>query len=284
VNVAKTSKTVTINGMEQISFEQCFKGAWQDMWRSLVNRADCVLLLIAYFLSCLIRVQMRLDEVAVGPVGTPSLWHATVSLVCSLIQFATWVGLPVQAMRYVLVGPVNARASSFFDRGFWRYCLICLLVGVMTAVGAGFVYAVAHGLDYRFEQPYALLAAAALLAACLMTYFSTRLCLLLAHVAAGGSLRWRAAWHDSQGRFWSLWRTHFVVALPLSVATTVCFRFLAHILTDSAGNARAWFFGVVPPLAFTGLLLLSVSCSAWQYRRYATTLRGTLSRADPRRL
>ncbi len=266
--------------MEQISFEQCFKGAWRDAWRSLMNRPGSVLLLIVYLLSCLVQVQMQLDAATAGPAGTPALWQATVNMVCSLVRLAAWVALPVQAARYVLLDPVRARASKFLDRGFWRYLGVCLavfvLAGVMAATSGWLVSALIRALGVRFERAYTVMLVAGLFVVCL-TYLSTRLCLLLAHVAAGGRVRWRQAWRDSRGRFWSLWGSHVMAALPLSLPVTICFAVLRRVLRGAGGNASAWFFGIASPLAFTVLLLVSVSCSAWLYRRYAMELRETLS-------
>src|SRR6201995_2529666 len=138
--------------MEHFTLKECFKGAWGDAWRSILNRPGLLVLLIMYVLSCCIRVQMQLDEAA----GASSMGHVTIRLMCSLVQAAAWVGLPVQAARNVLLGPSQAKASRFFDRGFWRYWRVCLVtglsVGAVAVAAAVSLYLVARGLGHRLDH------------------------------------------------------------------------------------------------------------------------------------
>jgi hypothetical protein len=205
--------------------------------------------------------------------------HITIRLICSLVQAATWVGLPVQAARYVLLGPSQAKASRFFDRGFWRYWRVCLVIGLsvgaVTLAAAVSLYLVARGLGHRLDRASSLLLllVAASFAAVVLVYVSARLCLLFCHVAIGGSARWRAAWRDTRGHFWSIWGTHVVVALPLSVLLIVCYRLAPPVLRALGGNSTTWFFGIVPAVSLTVLVMVHVSSSAWLYRRYANEIR-----------
>jgi hypothetical protein len=272
--------------MQHFTLKECFKGAWRDAWHSILNRPDLLVLLIVYGLSCCIRIQMQLDEAA----GASTMGHVTIRLMCSLVQGATWVGLPVQASRYVLLGPSQAKASRFFDRGFWRYWRVCLVIGLsvgaVALAAAVSLYLVARGLGHRLDHASSLLliVVTALFAAAVLIYISARLCLLLCHVAIGGSARWRAAWRDTRGHFWSIWGTHFVVALPLSVVLIVCYRLAPPVLRAIGGNSTTWFFGIVPAVGMTVLILVNVSSSAWLYRRYANEIREstTWERVEPK--
>ncbi len=263
--------------MEQFTLKECFNGAWRDAGRSVLNRPGLFVLLIGYALSMCIRVQMQLDEAA----GTSIMGHAPIRLMCSLVQAATWIGLPVQAARYVLLGPSQARASRFFDRGFWRYWRVCLVIGLAVGAvglaGALSLYLVARGLGHQLDRTSLLLVivVAALFAAALLIYVSARMCLLLCHVAIGGSARWRAAWRDTRGQFWRIWGTQFVVALPLSVVPIVCYILAPPVLRTLGGNSTTWFFGIISGVSVAVWCTVNVSSSAWLYRRYANEIRET---------
>jgi hypothetical protein len=272
--------------MEHFTLKECFKGAWRDAWRSILNRPGLLILLIGYALSRCIRVQMQIDEAA----GASTTGHAMVRLMCSLVQIAAWIGLPVQIARYVLLGPSKARASRFFDRGFWRYWGVCLAIGISVGAVAVAVavalYLVIRGLGHRLDHASSLvpLMVAGLLGAVVFIYLNARLCLLLCHVAIGGGARWRAAWRDTRDHFWAIWGTHFLVALPLSMVLIICYRLAPAVLRVLGGNSATWFFGVVPTLGFTILIMLNVSSSAWLYRRYANEIRESITseREEPK--
>ncbi|MEM5313577.1 hypothetical protein [Paraburkholderia sp. JHI869] len=277
--------------MESITFGQCVKGAWRDGWRYFRHRpALAVLLLLYAWLSSFVANALR-------PDSTPPFRLLTyVPLgVFELMETALFSLLIMHAIRFVLLETHSTNAQPISGSSYWRFfgCMygltmlvvmvVVTLVGLAIALFAGLVIMLAHTskaaiAQLPVEAPVLMSivgASFAVIALCVSWFVLTRLSLLHAHVAMGGTLRLQEVWTDTRGHCWSIWLIQLCAGLPtfaasaLLTASGLASRHQGHG-SFSALNAPAIALG-----AF-GALYIGAPCSAWLYRRYANALKVSL--------
>src|SRR5471032_906897 len=128
------------DNMQSITIGQCFRGAWRDAGSAILNRPFMALVIFAFLLlTSYAQIELRLVIAAAAAAGGPRFGHAGASLglaICSFMQLFAVAGLSVQVMRYSLLGAEEARSIGFFDKGYWRYLGLCMLLGLLAAVFA----------------------------------------------------------------------------------------------------------------------------------------------------
>lgn len=266
--------------MEHITFGNCFKGAWKDVWLMLLNK-PMMILIASIVLSFVSYIQINLQQMlAIAVAGSPNSEHRGLSLTLSLCVIIISViasVISVQMMRYSLLGAGPARSRGLFDEGFFGYMGLCFLIGlavvvffagvVPTAVIVWGIILVKLGYGAHillFASVFGIAAFSAVFFVCV------RLTLLFCHVAVGRGLHWRAAWRDTHGHVWSIWGTHLVTCLPIVVAVAIGGYLTGHnaIAHPSSAMQRS-FWAVFQAIGAIITVSVNASSSAWQYRRYA---------------
>jgi len=267
--------------MQSVTVGQCFRGAWKDAGLAILNRPFMVLIIFAFLLlTGYAQIELRLAiAAAAAAAGGPRFGHAGASLgltICSIMQMFAIAGLSVQVMRYSLLGAEEARSIGFFDKGYWRYLGLCVLLGLLAAVFAVvctviFVFTLlGHGHHSRsaFLMPLLI----ALVTVGVAMFIFIRLSLLFCHAAIGARASWGAAWRDTRGHFWSIMMIHLMISLPL-IGIVISFvaikqKVVGNIMTDGF----AYWSSVGWALWMIFAISLGAACSAWLYRRYSASI------------
>ena len=264
--------------MEQITFKQCFKGAWVDGFNALRNRpllslAIAVVLLITLALSVSIR-QLAQSAAQAGLPATYRFRFALMSLGVALVNLIAFSALGVQVLRYVVLGPEAAKTTPWTrDIGRYVWTSIQLVFGlsllcIAISLVFGFVlHASGNG------GSYALISTFIALLFCAATFVAIRLSLIYAQIAAGRVKSWRAAWQDSRGHFWSIFGVQVAVLLPLIFAGFVIMVATEVVVRLMPGAT----FAVLATLilqAVISVIWFAIACGAagWLYHRYANRL------------
>jgi hypothetical protein len=128
--------------MENINFDQCFKGAWEDVWIMFANKSMTILSVVAFVpFAAYIRNNLRQTVAMVSAAGRLHSEHEGLSLSLSLRIIMISVLLmviAVQMMPYSLLGQELARSPGIFDEGFFSYvglCFVIVLVAVVFLAG-----------------------------------------------------------------------------------------------------------------------------------------------------
>ncbi|MFL9870041.1 hypothetical protein [Paraburkholderia megapolitana] len=279
--------------MESITIGRCFTGAWKDAasalrCRPLVVFIIFILLLMASYVQNALTLFVSSPEVmAIAAYGTWTIYLLTGIL--SLTQLCAFAGLSMQVQRYTVLGADAARSAVFFNKPFWKFIGLSLLLWLLfvVATGAGFNALVLmlslgrstdqgfladHGTDLAWSAVLLPLFVIGLLV-------SIRLSVLLCHVATGGRVLWRAAWRDTRGHVWKIALTYLLTGLPMFVILIVYAVFkgvsIAILLGYGIGDSILVCLSVVEALWVLFAIALGAACSAWVYRRFASTLLGT---------
>ncbi|MEQ5840476.1 hypothetical protein N0A02_13675 [Paraburkholderia acidicola] len=281
--------------MESITIGQCFRGAWKDAVSALRYRPLVVFIIFAA-LVVISYVQNALTLLISSPVvmvmatyGTWTIYLLTAIL--SVTQLCAFVGLSMQVQRYTVLGADAARSAAFFDRRFWKFIGVSLLLWFLfvVATGAGFnalvlMLSFGSSSDQGFlaDRATDLASSAGMLALFVVGLFvSIRLSLLPCHVATGtgGRMLWRAAWHDTRDHVWKIAATYLVTGLPMLVIPIVYAVFkgvyIATLLGYGMGDSIVFCLSVVEALWMVFAIALGAACSAWVYRRFASALLST---------
>jgi len=292
--------TQSPNAPQPITLGQCFRGSWLDTGRAI--RAMPMLFVIAFVLVCLTiagsSAFLDTPEAAValtapgGALGS----HASVSKSLTLIaiEFVQWVVLAVlavQVIRFAMAASADTGADTraiqtaqahgqvpamrLWDAGVRRYLVLCVVMAaayVAMAVGVVLVVLVLRLVGVSGGSSYAASATLAVLGLCGMSYIWARLSLLFPHTAAGGQLRWRAAWNDSRSHFWMIATTAVVVILPVMAITTVISVMAELMGTSESPGAVTYGVLIIQSVATLLYAATTATCSVWLYRRFAAQL------------
>jgi hypothetical protein len=278
--------------MEDITLRQCLKGAWRDAAHALRRMPTLFLLAFVLVLATAIAgYQVQLSGPALAPAnavssvanGGAALINSMKSLGLTLLQSLVIAVLAVQVIRFAMTlgaepaaDSSSASATRFWDAGFRRYFLLCVVlfaayIGATIAVMIAWIGFRLAGLTSGTSMAAA--ATLGVLAVCGMSYVSARLALLFPHTAAGGRLQWRAAWEDSRGHFWAIATTAVVAILPVVAIATV-FTVIAEMLAR-AGSIGSVTVGLLVVQSAVTLLYTATTatCSVWLYRRFGALLK-----------
>jgi hypothetical protein len=260
--------------MQNLTFSQCFKGAWQDTAQIFVKMPA---LTLALFLLCLwgfydadLRMvaaqrQAAGDAAQNDPFGVlfTALW-----LVAILVAKARVIRFCMRddAQRPFLAGVANLIKLNLI----FGVCAIVVAGGAVLAYVA--LSGVKAGLPPDTRRVATLLAVLGVVAL-LAWFISIRLILMTTHVIMGGHFEWKKAWADTRRRFWSTLFTFYGIVLPNLAAfmALVVVRQYLSIATDT--NALGYDIALFLS-ALCGLLYLisSATAYAWLYKRYAYSL------------
>ncbi|WP_287495705.1 hypothetical protein [Pandoraea sp. CB10b_02] len=265
--------------MEQITFKQCFRGAWRDGFNALRNRpilclSVAVIVLVMFALGVSLRslaATMAHDGVAAGPRIRVGL----VSFAVMIVNVVAFSVLALHIFRYVILGPEAARAARWYGRDLWRYLWTSIQIFVSIAV-VWIVLSVLAVLALRamgHGSSFALLGTFFVLLFCALIYALVRVQLIYGQIGAGRSKRWRAAWHDSRGHFWAMFGTTFVSVLPLvavGIVLTVLFRLVLAVAPDATVVVLGSL--ILQTLLSVAWIAVAIGSAAWVYRRFANEL------------
>lgn len=204
------------------------------------------------------------------------------SMGLALLQGIVIAALAVQVIRFtmlsdvVLPDAIPKPPMRLWDAGFRRYFLLFLLLVagyVAVAIAVLVMWAVARFSDLDTGSTYALTLTVAVLALCGASYVSARLALLFPFVAAGGRMRWRAAWKDSRGHFWFISMATLVTLLPVLASAVVLAAVAQLAMPTGASDDLS-----IPLLVLQTLVTLlytatTATCSVWLYRKLAVALK-----------
>ena len=180
--------------MQSVTVGQCFRGAWKDAGSAILNRPVMALIMFAFLLlTGYAQLELRPAIAAATAVGGPRFGDGGASLgflICLIMQMLAIAGLSVQVMRYSLLGAKEARSIGFFDKGYWRYFGLCVLLSLLLV--ATFVVvstiAVAFTVQWRahHSRPIFFMSVPILLVIVFTAMFIwIRLSLLFCHAAIG---------------------------------------------------------------------------------------------------
>lgn len=279
--------------MESITIGQCFKGAWKDAGPALRYRPRAVLIIFA-LLAIITYVQNALMLLIPSPVviAIATYGHEAIYLlpvIFIVIEFFAFAGLSVQVERHTLLGADAARSLAFFDKGFWKFVGVCLLLWLLFAVAMTALFDAVmlmprlrdfteqgfladHATDLAWLAGMLALFAIAL-------FVSIRLSLLLCHVATGGRTLWRAAWRDTRGHFWKIVATYLAIGLPMLVITiaygVIKTEFIAVLLSHGMEDLIVFCLSLIEALWMIFAIALGAACSVWVYRRFSSAILST---------
>ncbi|AJP57801.1 hypothetical protein UC34_14050 [Pandoraea vervacti] len=264
--------------MEPITFTQCFKGAWIDGLNALRNRpllAITVALVILVTLALGTSVkQLAADAAQTGMPAAYRLKLALVSLGIGFVNVVAYSTLAVHAVRYVVLGPELARGTAWY-RDVVRYVWTSIQIGFGFGVVSAAIMVIAV-LAMRLSgqgDSSALAMTLLVLLLCLAIFVAIRLSLILAQVGAGRSKRWRAAWQDTRGHFWSIFGTGLAIAVPIIVGALVML-VLVELLVRMTGSTTVLVLAALILQAIISVVWMAVICAGngWIYHRYANRL------------
>ncbi|VVD65743.1 hypothetical protein [Pandoraea anhela] len=265
--------------MEPITFTQCFKGAWIDGLNALRNRPLlCLSITVVLLITSALGVSFRQLALTASQSSSPALFRFQISLLSLAVSFVNLCALAILAvhvLRYVVLGPDAARHASWLDRGVRRYVATSFQVAIVwwialiIAIPAGVfgMRLVGQGSSRAF--------AATLLAllVCVTLFLLVRISLIFPQIAAGRSKRWRSAWLDSRGHFWSMFGTSIATLIPLIIGGLIAFAIVQVILKLMPQVTVAVLASLILQ-AVISVIYLAVACAVlgWLYHRYADQL------------
>ncbi|ODP32036.1 hypothetical protein [Pandoraea sp. ISTKB] len=265
--------------MEPITFKQCFKGAWIDGLNALRNRPLlCLSIAVVFLITSALGVSFRQLALTASQSASPALFRLQISLLSfavSLVNLFAMAILAVHVLRYVILGPDAARQASWIDRGVRRYVLTSFQVAIVwwiVLIVAIPIAVIIMRLTGRGGS-YALVGTLLVLLICASLFLLVRISLIFPQIAVGRSKRWRSAWQDSRGHFWSIFGTSIATLIPLIIGGLIAFVILQVIL-KLMPQATIAVLGSLILQAVISIVYLAVACAVlgWLYRRYADQL------------
>ncbi|SUA93259.1 hypothetical protein [Pandoraea pulmonicola] len=265
--------------MEQITFKQCFKGAWRDGFDALRSRpilclSIAVIVLVMFALGVSLK-SLALEMAHDGTPAGPRIRLGLTSFAVMIVNVVAFTVLALHVYRYVILGPQAAREAHWYGRDLWRYLwtVIQIFVGMAVVWVVLVVLAVLAMRSTGRTTSFALLGTFFVLLFCGLIYVLVRVQLIYGQIAAGRSKRWRAAWRDSHGHFWAMFGTTLVSVLPLvvvGIVLTILFRLALVLMPD----ATLVVFGslVLQTLLSVAWIAVAIGSAAWVYRRFANEL------------
>ncbi|PTB22691.1 hypothetical protein C9I57_02730 [Trinickia symbiotica] len=220
-------------------------------------------------------VFLAANTLSIELMRSHSTWRVLL-LPLSLVRFIAMIALPVHVMHDFMQGERGAGRISIFGKEFWRYCLVALSLGIPCVLFAllvigGSSFALRANGFHRFQMVAFLLAIACVVF--LLAFFvCARFSLLFCHVASGGKIRWRAAWHDTRGHCWRIVTSQFLTGLPVPLAIVVAFFMARFWVVTLAPESLPYVFSLGQSLMLVIALIVGAACSCWLYRRFAATL------------
>lgn len=268
--------------MQSINLEQCFKGAWRDGLGLLRSRPIlCGSVFVVLFVSTCLRLMVQTAAQSAALIGAQAGFDLiALGLLALLVQLFGYAVLCVQAVRHTLVGPEANRQMKIFGDGFWRYVWLYFQV-MFAAFVSLLLLTIAVGLLGRVigkDGALAVMILLGLVLFCGVSYLAIRVALLFSQVAVGKPKRWKDAWADSRGHFWSMFATYLLIALSLTVTAIVIGGGVVLIMwLVTGGQAPDGFqlvLALVQALLLIVILPVMMAGYAWVYKRFADRLLG----------
>lgn len=256
--------------MQKITFGACITGAWRDGWGLMRRRP----LLIVVSIAITFFLRLAQDKLSAHPVPGSILLLAEL---CGLwlLRLLVINVVVVQAVRYVVLGNDGLAGRALIGRDYWRYIGVAygLMVAVIAVMGISMILVTVISHLFGFYGHERALYATTLCAAGMFSFWvHLRFNLLTTHIAAGRPLNWRAAWHDTHGRFIAIVGTYLGLTLtliPVAILGGAAIGLIAFF-------AHAGRHGPVLAIAQTMLLvpasIIAAAGAGWVYRRFAVSL------------
>lgn len=127
--------------MESITIGRCFRGAWKDAGSAFSYRPLFVFVIFAlmvavsYVPDALTLLTSSPVAKAIATYGDGAIYVAAAIL--GVIQLCALAGLSMQVERDTLLGADAGRSVAFFDKRFWKFIGVCLLLWILFVVGIG---------------------------------------------------------------------------------------------------------------------------------------------------
>jgi hypothetical protein len=259
--------------MGAMAFWECVRQAWVEAIRFVRRKPLTVTAAFAILLAC--------NAISIAPGGlygpvSPGIASKFMQWLVMPVRLAVMIALPIQVMRYVMLGEPESHSRSMFGKEFWRYLGLSLAIGfgsiVLGALVVGGGFFLTHSFKKYLGGTGLQLVVWSTIALCVVSFIAIRFSLLFCHVGIGRTLRWRASWKDTRGHFWRIIVSHILVLVPLEIFLIGVFA----VIRTSSGTAErstSLYPAAIVVSLFSSLgLVVGATCACWLYRRFARTL------------
>lgn len=270
--------------MQNLTFSQCFKGAWHDAAQAIVKMPILTLIL---FLLCL-AVFFDADQQLVLMDKTANLGaHAAADAADTPATFGPFLTIAWLVMIFVTKARVirmcvQGEAQRPFFAGVNRLVLLNLIyvacfTAVATSIVAAYLALSGHqggaAATAHATEPTVVIGVIVGLVILIGWFLVTRLILMTPHVVMGGRFAWRKAWHDTRGHFWSTLGTLLGTLSPIFIVY-MAIAFGRQYLSLQADTNSLLYDSALFLSALCCLIYMIVASAAyaWLYKRYADAL------------
>jgi heme exporter protein D len=257
--------------MGAMAFWDCVRQAWTEATRFVRRKPLTVAGAFAILLACN-AISFALSS-QYGP-ALPRIESKLFQWFAMSVRLAVMIALPIQVIRYVILGEHESRPRSVFGKEFWRYLGVYLAIGFGSMAIGALVVGVGFSLTHSFKN---FLGATGLqlfvwitIAVCIVVFIAIRFSLLFCHVGIGRTIRWRASWSDTRGHFWRIFVSHMLALAPLEVFLIGLFALLR--AWPGTGGRSVYPAAIVASLFSSLGMIVGATCACWLYRRLARAL------------
>jgi hypothetical protein len=252
--------------MQQMTLMECVKHAWA----SACDTAKAMpMLMLGVYVAYTALGWIAFAGRPVPGGDTPSAALVIAADVASLVNSIVYLGFIVKVHRFVLLREGATPLVPLGGKPLARIFGVGILLTLALVVTAVLLYAV---LRPHYSGGVAFLG---FVVGVVWIFVAVRISLIFPSLAIGNRIDLRAAWHDSRGRFWSLFGTTFVAMLPIIVCGVVVLIFfgLAGITPATLTSpARLLLLAAGQGVANVVFALITGTTQSWLYRRYADRL------------
>jgi len=270
--------------MQNLTFSQCFKGAWHDTAQAIVKMPLLTLILFGFSLAVFLNADQQFASMqqTAGAADSGSLasLFSVGALICVFITTARVIRLCVQGevQRPMLAGVNRLVLLNLIYMACVTVVVVVVALAYMglsthkgTGTGASVIAA---------NRPYAtalliLTAVVALLivAVVVLVAVVVRLILMTPHVVLGGTFEWRKAWRDTRGHFWRIFVTLIGILAPVVIIyVPLALGSQSLVMRADTGSLLYDAALFTSTLCYVVYTIVSAAAYAWLYKRFANTL------------
>lgn len=259
--------------MGAMAFWECVRQAWVDA-TGFVRRKPFTV--AAAFAILLADSAISIESGGLHGLTSSAIASNLLQWIFIPVRFAVMIALPIQVVRYVMLGEQESHPRSVFGKQFWRYFGLCLAIGFGSIVVGALIVAVGFSVTHSFNgylgKTGLQLFVWSVIAICVVTFIAIRFSLLFCHVGIGRAIRWRASWRDTRGHFWRIVVSHMLTLAPLEVFLISLFAVLRAWSSTGDRSTSLYPIAIVVSLFSSVGMVVGATCACWLYRRFARVL------------
>lgn len=259
--------------MGAMAFWECVRQAWVDAAKFVRSNPFVVIAAFAILLAC---NAISIELSRLYGLTSPGFTAKFIQWIVMPVRFAVMIALPIQVMRYVMLGERESRPRSIFGKQFWRYFGLSLAIGFGCLVIGALVVGIGFSLTHPFKKYLGgtglQLFVWGTIALCVVIFIAIRFSLLFCHVGIGRAIRWRASWRDTRGHFWRIAVSHMLALAPLEVFLIGLFALLRAWSGMGTRPTSLYPIAIVVSLFSSLGMVVGATCACWLYRRFARVL------------